>query len=133
MINFATALRAYLVAQPSLAALVGSRVWAEEEMPPPGYKPSDGAAIAFRTRGGGVQGQQHSFLLRPSIQFKVYGATKAAALQAWRALFDAMDHPASATIRAAELETMGQPLYEPDTGWPFVLAFYIVTFANEEE
>ncbi len=122
MIDVPLAIRTYLVAQPSLTALTGQRIWAERLMPPAGFVPAQGGAIAYRLRGGNVT---YETLLNPSVQFKCYGANEAVAQSVYRALFDVLHEPAqSRPFKQSLCEVLGQTLDEPDTGWTFVLTFF---------
>lgn len=128
MIDTAEVIRGFLIIQPQVTALTAQRIWAERDTPPEGYVISDGPAICFKRRGGGVD--YESVVLRPSIQFKVYGRTELEANQVYRALFDVLARAGTGVILAAELETLGQTLYEPETGWPYVLVFFKFQIIN---
>lgn len=131
MIDVAKAIRDYLIAQGALTALTGERIYAETDVPPAGYQPSDGACICFRMRGGTVDFSDA--ILWPSVQFKCYGSDDVEANTLYRVLFDVLHGvpEPSAVVRAAYLETAGETLAEPETGWPFVLTFYRMMIANE--
>jgi hypothetical protein len=129
MTDVESALFDFLHSQPALYALAGERLWAQSNTPPPDYKPSDGAGIAFRARGGAPA--YVDVLLHPSFQFKVYGATEETANDAYLALFDALHNGAEGLVRWAQCDVLGQTLHEPETGWPFVLAFFQVWIANQ--
>lgn len=118
-----SALRAYLAAQ-----LPGTSVWAGVSFPPAAYKPADGPAVAFRTRGG--EETEEDQLLVPSFQFKVYGEDPKDAWTNYLALDAALKAPADSAIGWAVQEGMGTPLVEPDSGWDFVLAYYRVIVRN---
>ncbi len=128
MIDTSEVIRAFLIIQPLLTALTGQRLWAERDTPPEGYALSAGPAICFKRRGGGLD--YEAVVLRPSVQFKCYGPSELAANQVYRALFDGLSRAGTGLILAAELETQGQTLYEPDTGWPYVLAFFKFQIIN---
>ncbi len=122
MIDVPLAIRTYLVAQPSLTALTGQRIWAERAVPPAGYVPAQGGAIAYRLRGGNVT---YETLINPSVQFKCYGADEAVAQSVYRALVDVLHEPTGNRVFKQSLcEVLGQTLDEPDTGWVFVLTFF---------
>lgn len=127
MIDAPSILRTYLVAQPTLTALVGNRIWAELVYPPTGYRPSQGSAIVFRARGGDVD--YSSALLRHSWQFKCYGQSEQAANAAYRALYDVLHDAQGSGILSAQLEIVGQTLTDPASAapWPYVLCFYETT------
>jgi hypothetical protein len=122
-------LREFLWGQIELTTYTEERIWAERDTPPPDYTPADGGAICFKRRGGPIDytGQ----VLRHSFQFKCYGADEMEANEVYRALFDVLNYPVDAAVRAAEQETMGQTLLETDTDWVFVLTFFEVTIFNE--
>jgi len=129
MIDTAEVIRGFLTIQPQVTGLTGQRIWAERDTPPEGYVLSnDGPAICFKRRGGGVD--YESVVLRPSVQFKLYGRTELEANQVYRALFDVLSRANTGLILAAELETQGQTLYEPETGWPYVLVFFKFQIIN---
>lgn len=108
--------------------LVGVLLYTGEDVPPPGYSPGDsGDCITFKVRGG--DSDYEDALLRPSMQFKCYGAsggvpTTAASYALYRTLHDVLHGARSAEILHCERETLGQPLREPDTEWPFVLVHF---------
>lgn len=96
-------------------------------MPIAGYKPNDGVAIAFRTRGGGTM--YHGGLMYPSVQFKIWGGVVNDTLPVvagYRALVDVLHDKSPGAIRSAYLEVLGQTAEEQDTGWPFVLCFFTI-------
>lgn len=124
MIDALALIRTHLLANTALAALVSTRVYAGRDVPPPGYKPSDGAAITFKLRGG--QPDYDDALLNPSVQFRCYGATELAADVCYRALYDALHNAHGASVLHGEIEIAGQSLEEPETAWPFVLAYFTV-------
>jgi hypothetical protein len=121
--DVAAAIRTCLVAKTGLAGVFGSRIYAQRSTPPVAYQPSQGAAICLLIRGG--QPNYSGALIEPSVQFKVYGASEAVAGAAYNALFDAChDKAGNGIVRWSRSEVLGQPLTEPDSGWPFVLAFF---------
>lgn len=122
MVDIEGAVRDYLMSVGAVTALTGSRIYAARDVPPAGYAPSQGAAIVFKVRGGNLD--YPSLHARPSLQFKCYGLSEAAAIDLYRALVDALQDLRSWPIRHVELEILGQTLEEPDTGWVFVLAFF---------
>lgn len=124
-------LRTYLAAQSDLTDLTGSRLWAALTFPPVGYKPDDGGAVVFNSRGGpGLS--YNSQLLTDSIQFKCYAADELAALTLYGVLVDVLHEGTGTGIRIAELEIAGQMLREPDpVGWPFVLTFFRIIFDSQ--
>jgi hypothetical protein len=129
MIDAPKALRDALLSVAAVSAEFGTRIYPESPTPPNGYKPSIGTCLCFKARGG--QPHPHTdAVLRPSVQFKLYGATEIDAQRAYRVLFDALRTLKTTSVMGAEAETLGTTLREPDTGWVFVLAFYRLTLAN---
>lgn len=125
MIDPLKATRDYLVADAGLTAQTSTRIYAGRTVPPPDYQPADGGALTFNLRGGRPTYDDDHLLV--SAQFKCYGADELAAMTVYRALHDALQNARGAEVRWARAESMGQSLNEPDTGWPFVLAFYEIT------
>jgi hypothetical protein len=121
-------LRDFLLTNAALVVLVGARVYAGIDMPAEGYKPSVGGAITFRARGGAVD--YSDALLDPSMQFKCYGETPALARAVYAALYDALHQARGGLVRHAWCDVIGQDLLEPETGWPFVLAYFTVRISN---
>lgn len=124
MVDVHAAILAFLEDDATLVAAAPGGIFAARDVPPPGYKPDDGAAITFRVRGGTPDYDDAT--LMPSVQFKCYGASELAAWTCYRTLYDTLHNGVSATIARGISEVLGQPLEEPDTDWPFVLAFFRV-------
>jgi hypothetical protein len=126
MTDPAAAIRAYLLTDADLTALVSTRIWAERSTPIPGYTPAVGGAVCVTVRGG--QPSYSDALLCPSIQVKAYGATEALANAVYRAVFAALHNAHAGTVRWGQCDVLGQTLSEPGTGsgteWPFVLSFF---------
>jgi len=119
-------LHAYLSSNAALTALIGNRLWAEEDTPPATlYKPSNGPAIAFKARGG--QTDTTDTLLYTSWQFKVYGfdseANNNARRRTYLALMDALHDPQGRGGISGSIEVAGQTLSEPRTEWEYILLF----------
>lgn len=129
MVDAPTVILNYLLAVSALTALTSTRIYAETRFPPPNYTPNDGSAICFARRGGNQD--YEGVTLYPSYQFKIYGSTAAVANQAYRELHDALNHILTGALKG-EMETLGQTLQEPDTGWFYVLAYYRFQIINEE-
>lgn len=112
----------YLESQADLLALTGSRIYAGRNVPPVGYKPSDGNCVTFKVRGGGPD--YEDALLNTSVQVKVYASSEVDAWALYNTLYDAVHNGRSASVLHAECEVLGQLLEEPDTQWIFVLGFF---------
>lgn len=131
MIDASLILHTYLSTQTPLTNLVGDRLWPERIVPLPDYKPQQGQAVCFRSRGGPID--YGSQLLRISFQFKCYGLDEHRAMAGYRRLFDVLHDASYREMAHARLEIAGQTLREPDAGWPFVLAFFSCVFRNSQE
>lgn len=89
-----------------------------------------GPAIVVSTRGG--KAEVYIPHIKPSIQVKCYGTTQMEAREVYGLIFDALHGIDSITlgsgrhIASALEEVQGQDLIDPDTNWPFVLAFFEV-------
>ena len=129
MIDAGDAIRDHLLANTALYALVGTRVYAERDVPPPGYQPvTDGACVCVKARGG-VPNYTDA-LLEPSVQAKCYGTDETTANAVYRALYGALHNSGSGVVRWSQCEVLGQTLTERDTGWPFVLSFHKLWIDN---
>lgn len=129
MIDAPKAILDYLLAQPGVTALTDTRIWAESSTPPPGYKPSEGAGLCMRARGG-LPDASDGFL-RVSWQCKCYGATAVEANALYRVVYSALHNAQAGTLRWGRCEVLGQPLLEPETNWPFILTVFELWVANE--
>jgi hypothetical protein len=134
MIDAPGAIRNYLLTLSNLTALVGTRVYPETDVLPPGRKPSDGPAICFLIRGGTLRNDDSIVL--PSVQFTCWAAAsddesaEYRCQELYRTLVDAIDGQGGATARHGWLEVLGQTLHHPDSGWPFVLCDFRMALAN---
>lgn len=125
MIDAPKVLFDFLTADPDLHDAISTRLWAESNTPPADahYKPSQGAAIAFKSAGGGIEASD--VVLRSRWQFKVYGPDVYTIRTAYLALVDALhDTRGRGGISTSSLEVPGTMLAEPDTGWLFMLTFF---------
>ena len=129
MIDAHAIIRDWILDQPAVTALTASRVYAGEDVPPPGYKPGEGDALVFRVRGG--LADYDDALLVPSVQVKCYSETPKGTDTLYRAFYDACHLARSAAILHAEAEVLGQQLREPDTLWPFNLSYWIFLLRQE--
>ena len=125
MIDIEAEIRDHLLLEPVLTALTSNRIFAAADVPAVGYKPSDGACICFKMRGGPVITEQRA-IADASVQFKCYGATEYAASACYRTLMDVFDQARGAKMRWAYAEGIGQPIRdaEQDKGWFNVLVFF---------
>lgn len=86
-------------------------------------------AVVYQRRGGGRD--PYLDTSAPDMQFKCYGGSSnfADAEAVYRALADKLhqaenESNASGGIVSAQETQMGQPLTDPETGWPYILTFY---------
>ena len=128
MVDVVEKVRSFLAANGALVAVVGTRIYGGRDVPPQGYKPSDGACVTFRVRGG--LGDYEDALLKPSVQVKCYGETEAEAGAVYRAVDRALHEGRGQYVLFGEREVLGQALEEPQTGWRYVLGFYLVAVRN---
>jgi hypothetical protein len=116
-------LRTFLVAQAPLEALVDTRLWERRTVPPPGYKPTDGYGIAFRSRGG--RGFDYSgAVYHQSWAFKCYGLDEADSGFLYRTLVDVLQDRQGYGILSAALEVSGQNGEEPSLGWHYTVCYF---------
>lgn len=120
--------RDFLLADATVAGLVSTRVYAGRDVPPAGYAISDGPAITLRVRGGRMG--YDDVLYIASLQIKCYGASERAADTLYRAVFDRLHNGHNEDLLHAEIETLGQQLEEPETEWPFTLAYFLAMVRN---
>lgn len=122
------AIRDYLLTT-TLAQRVGSRIYAGRDVPPPGYKPTDGPCVVFRARGGDIRSDEA--LVQASIQCRCYGVSERDAYVTYNALVSALHARRGGLMRWAFLEIIGQPMTEPATGWDVILSFFSVWISKE--
>lgn len=122
-----TALRQYLE-KTALGAYVGNHLYAGVDVPPVGYKPTDGPALCFKTRGGRIADSEA--VIDASVQFKCYGVDQVEADTCYRTLVDSLHVHGAALVRWAFVDVIGQPIVEPATGWYAVLTFFQVTITK---
>lgn len=125
MIDAAKVVYDYLAADPNLHNAISFRLWAEVNTPPASanYKPNQGAAIVFKSAGGGIEAADR--ILRNRWQFKVYGPDPYIIRTAYLALADALhDTQGRGGIATSSLEVPGTLLSEPDTDWLYMYVFF---------
>jgi hypothetical protein len=126
MVDIDATLRAKLVSNNALVALVGARIYAAERLPA-GYKPSDGPAVLFKTNSGTAD---YGPTLRPTIQVRCYGLDESTARATDQLVFDALHEMRSGNVLMVELDVLGQMLADPETDWRFVLSYYRAQIVN---
>jgi hypothetical protein len=106
---------------PEIAALVGSRVWFNNEIPAAvEYNPGQGPAILISRRGG-----RTPFILGlkdPSVSVRVYGADRPAIFE----VCDMIDtlHARQRPRTVGVLDVDWQDDSEPSTGWLFSFSLW---------
>lgn len=132
MIDTTAILDEYLSAQSGLTTLISTRLWGDRAVPPPGYKPSHGGSIAYKSRGGPPP-DYSSQILKVSYQFKCYGETEILANGVYRKLFDVLHDKQYKQMMRSVQEIAGQSAREramEPNDWPYVLTFFMLTFRN---
>lgn len=115
----------YLMQQAGLTVHTGERIYASL------YFPKDhesSKSILFNIRGGGPD--YSGLVLSPSVQFRSYGPTPAAAREVDKALYDSLHDKSYCKMKMARLEVIGQLLQDPATRWPYVLSFYRISISS---
>lgn len=124
MVNEGALIVAYLLSEAppvkALRELVGDRVYYGTDLPE-GYQPGAGPAVLFKRRGGRAL---LSAVLEPSMQYECYGATLSVAEETYRALCAALDGQSGPGIKQSVLEMPGEPMRDPETGWPLVMTAF---------
>ena len=127
MIDLNVTINTALLTRTALTAIIGARLWPDTSEVLAGYTPNDGGALAFRIRGGDVL--YRGGVARVSVQFKCWGIDNSTANQVESVLYDVLHDQAFGGIKSAYIEQIPQSSEEPDTEWPFVLAFYALWLA----
>lgn len=122
-------LRQRLFDAPDLFNVVGRRIYAATDVPPPGYSPGDGPAVCFKVRGGQIHNSDA--YIEASVQFKCYGLDETQAEWVYLALCDALHTARGSDVLWAHNEVLGQPTVEPSTEWRYNLSFFQVWVAKE--
>jgi hypothetical protein len=126
MVDVDATIRAWLVSKPVLTHVAGDHIYAAMDLPI-GYQAEDGPALLFTSQ---MTPSYPSKLLKGSVTCRCYGTDEESARELERALYDGIHDKVSSSIKAAHLETGGQILQEPNTGWYFVLSIYRFVIAN---
>ncbi len=129
MIDAQGVMLAFLEGQSSITTLTGSRIYAGRSEPPEGYTPADGAAIVFKRRQDRPIGER-GVAISSSFAFRFYGtggnynAQLLSAEALYRATYEVLNFGTNYGVLGAQIEGGPEPLTEPDTGWPVVVAFF---------
>lgn len=134
MIDAHDAIRTYLIASSPLRTLLGGDFVFAPEVPATftGLTMPD-KAISFRITGGfsGKYSKTHS----ARVTFRCWGTTSDEARDVYAALYDRLNGQqglvvGGVAIHGADEEVPGEPLEDPDTGWPFIHTVYAVTLST---
>jgi hypothetical protein len=117
----------YLRWQGALRAVVGERVYVATELPA-GTTQAQLPLVLATARGGGQN--YSSTLLRSAYQVQAFGRNEGEARLVGRLVYDVLNDAHAGQIRWARLEQGPTLLREPQTRWPFALAFYQLAVAN---
>ena len=125
MIDAHSALRTRLIAASALRTLLGGDYVYWPEIPSNVTMPRK--AIAFRFTGGSTEPYLRAQQVR--VAFRCYGSSHVEAMSVYRALYDRLHDTQNFIVgdvgfHGASESVPGEPLEEPDTGWPFVFAIY---------
>jgi hypothetical protein len=128
------ALRAYLIAASPLRTLLGGNFVFVPEVPASftGLTMPD-KAISFRISGG--QSLPYNKTQRARAVFRCWGTTSEEARDVYAALYDRLNGQqglvvGNVAIHGADESVPGEPLEDPDTGWPFIHTVYTVTLST---
>lgn len=129
MIDAQAVMLAFLEAQSSITTLTGTRIYAGRSEPPEGYNLAAGDAIVFKQRQSLPIGES-GVAISASFAFRFYGtggndnAQRLRAKALADATYEALNFGTNYGVLGAQIESGPEPLTEPDTGWPVVVAFF---------
>jgi hypothetical protein len=128
MIDAHSALRTHLIAPSALRTLLGGDFvyWPEIPQNPPGLA-MPGKAISFRISGGASSAYLRA--QRARLTLRCWGESSYEAMRVYRALYDRLHDSQNFIVgdvgfHGAFESVPGEPLQDPDTGWPFIFAVY---------
>ena len=128
MIDCEAEVRKMLAGSSVLAGIIGARIYMSRDFPK-NFELNDGPALKASVRGGSPDYTRK--VLSPSIQIQSYGRTDKEARSLDKAVFDCLDNKKFGYfVMLAHLESLSQLSVEPETHWPFMLAFYTFTLRN---
>lgn len=123
MIDSEAALRTYLLTNVALTTLAPNIVASLD--PPTSYDPTgSGGLVLFKRRGGSTD--ESSKISTESYQFQCIASSEQAAVNIYRALFDALERAKSGGILQATCDVLGELTAYPETEWPDVISFFTV-------
>jgi hypothetical protein len=128
------ALRAFLIASSPLRTLLGGAFVFVPEVPAnyTGLTMPD-KAISFRFTGG-LSGK-YLKTQDARVVFRCWGTTSDEARDVYAALYDRLNGQqglviGNVAIHGADEDVPGEPLEDPDTGWPYIHTVYTVTLST---
>lgn len=133
MIDAHSALRTHLIAASDLRTLLGGDYVYWPELPANLSDDMPRKAISFRFGGGASN--QYLRAQRVRLTLRCWGESSYEAMRVYRALYDRL-HDSQGFIvgdvgfHGVNESVPGEPLEDPDTGWPFVFAIYDVWVAT---
>lgn len=128
-------LRAFLLADPDVAALVSGRVFGGELAGAEAASMPRKAIVVARAGGPGAIGKGYQRYGDIGVELRCYGETPHSADQLWRRAYPALKQLArviedGCLIHWAKLGGGPMALRDPDTDWPFTLASFQVLVAE---
>ena len=134
MIDSHSALRTHLIAASDLRTLLGGDFvyWPEIPQNPPSLTMPD-KAISFRIAGG--TSSPYLRAQRARLTVRCWGESAYEAMRVYRALYDRLHDSQNFIVGDVGFHGVfesvpGEPLEDPDTGWPFVFAVYDLWLAT---
>lgn len=123
-------LRLYLLADATVAGLVGTRVFGGE-LPDSEADDMPRACVVLNYAGGFADRWAYVELGEPRVDVRCYGTTPYVADQLYRAVHGALKHLTRTVLggtmlHSASLESSVQGLRDPDTEWPFAFSSWVV-------
>ena len=131
MIDSHSALRTHLIATSPLRTLLGGDYVYWPEIPANVSMPRK--AISFRLSGGASN--QYLRAQRARLTVRCWAESSYEAMRVYRALYDRLHDSQNFIVgdvgfHGAFESVPGEPLEDPDTGWPFVFAVYDLWLAT---
>jgi len=128
------ALRTFLIAASPLRTLLGGDFVFVPEIPGSftGLQMPE-KAISFRISGG--RSLPYNKTQQARAVFRCWGTTSDEARDVYAALYDRLNGQqglvvGGVAIHGADEDVPGEPLEDPDTGWPFIHTVYTVTLST---
>lgn len=127
MIDIHSALRTHLLVASDLKTLLGGDHVYWPELPASLSSSMPRKAVSFRFGGGSTDRYLHAQQARLAV--RCWGESSYEAMRVYRALYDRLHDSTNFIVggvgfHGAFESVPGEPLEDPDTGWPFVFAVY---------